>query len=188
MPKDYAVLPFNQIRRKDRAVDDAAWIKDFLHRAPDGAIATAFEGQPFITTRNYAYDEAGRAIYLHGAKTGRFSANVKANPRVCFSVSQMGRLLPADTALEFSVEFSGVVVFGQIALVEDEKEAAHALRLILRKYFPHLRYGQDYSPVRPQELKRTAVYRIGIETWSGKRKQVEDDFSGAFFYGEKGEQ
>jgi len=185
MPKDYTTQPFNQIRRKDRAVDDKAWIKDFLHRASDGAIATAFGGQPFITTRNYVYDEAGRAIYLHGAKTGRFAANVQANPQACFSLSRMGRLLPADTALEFSVEFSGVVVFGKIALVEDAEEAAYGLKLLLRKYFPHLRCGQDYSPVTPQELKRTAVYRIDIETWSGKRKQVEDDFPGAFFYGEK---
>ncbi|OQY34472.1 MAG: hypothetical protein B6243_05475 [Anaerolineaceae bacterium 4572_5.2] len=185
MPKDYTTQPFNQIRRKDRAVDDEAWIKDFLHRAPDGAMATVFDGQPFITSRNYAYDEAGRAIYLHGAKTGRFDANVKANPRACFSVSEMGRLLPAKTALEFGVEFSGVVVFGEVAIVEDEEKATHGLRLLLRKYFPHLRYGQDYSPVTPQELKRTAVYRIDIETWSGKQKKVEDDFPGAFFYGEK---
>ncbi len=185
MPKDYTTQPFNQIRRRDRAVDDEAWIKEFLHRAPDGAIATAFKEQPFITVRNYVYNEARCAIYLHGAKTGRFNANVKANPRVCFSVSRMGRLLPADTALEFSVEFSGVVVFGKIALVENEKEATYGLQLLLRKYFPHLRYGQDYTPVTPQELKRTAVYRIDIETWSGKQKQVEDDFPGAFFYREK---
>ena len=185
MPKDYATLPFNQIRRTDRAVKDETWIKEFLYRAPDGAMATVFKGQPFITTRNYVYDEARHAIYLHGARTGRFNANIKANPKVCFSVSRMGRLLPAATALEFGVEFSGVVVFGEVAVVEDDEEAARALRLILHKYFPHLRYGQDYSPVTPQELKRTAVYRLDIETWSGKRKQVEDDFPGAFFYGEK---
>ena len=35
------------------------------------------------------------------------------------------------------------------------------------------------------ELARTAVYRIDIESWSGKRKQAEPDFPGAFFYGQK---
>ena len=30
------------------------------------------------------------------------------------------------------------------------------------------------------ELMRTAVYRIDIEAWSGKQKEVAEDFPGAF--------
>ncbi|NJK79079.1 MAG: pyridoxamine 5'-phosphate oxidase family protein, partial [Chloroflexaceae bacterium] len=47
-----------------------------------------------------------------------------------------GRLLPADVALEFSVEYSGVMVFGSATIVQDEAEASHALQLLLDKYFP----------------------------------------------------
>ncbi len=31
-----------------------------------------------------------------------------------------------------------------------------------------------------EELTRTAVYRIEIETWSGKQKEVAADFPGAY--------
>ena len=36
--------------------------------------------------------------------------------------------------------------------------------------------------VSDEELRRTAVYRIRIAEWSGKRKQADPDFPGAYFY------
>jgi nitroimidazol reductase NimA-like FMN-containing flavoprotein (pyridoxamine 5'-phosphate oxidase superfamily) len=29
--------------------------------------------------------------------------------------------------------------------------------------------GEDYRPITDEELKRTSVYAIAIESWSGKR-------------------
>ena len=40
MPRDYRSLPPNRVRRHDRAVEDDAWIRAFLHRAPWGVLAT----------------------------------------------------------------------------------------------------------------------------------------------------
>lgn len=184
MPKDYTALPYNHVRRADRAITDDAWIRALLKHAPYGVLATVYDGQPFVNQNLFVYDEAGHAIYLHTARLGRTQANIEAEEKVCFSVSEMGRLLPAEVALEFSVEYSGVVVFGKGVIVKDEAEATRALHLLLDKYFPHLRRGLDYRPVVPEELKRTAVYRLAIEQWSGKRKQVAEDFPGAFYYGE----
>jgi uncharacterized protein len=182
MPKDYAALPVNEVRRSDRAVEDEAWIREMLHRTPTGTLATINEGQPFINTNLYMYDEAAHVIYMHTARFGRTRSNVEGDERVCFSIMEMGRLLPADQALEFSVEYSGVTVFGRARVVEELQEAAHALQLLLDKYAPHLKAGKDYRPPVEDEIKRTAVYRIEIEAWSGKRKQVADDFPGAYLY------
>lgn len=185
MAKDYAAQPFNQVRREDRAVTDEAWIRAFLHQAPFGALATVYQGQPFINNNLFVYDEAGHAIYMHTARVGRTRANLETSERVCFSLSQIGRLLPADEALEFSVEYRGVMVFGTATIVTAEAEQVHALQLLLDKYFPHLRPGKDYRPITPEELRRTSVYRIAIEQWSGKQKEVEANFPGAFFYGQR---
>ena len=184
MIRDYAAEPRAQVRRRDRAVEDEGWIKELLHRAPIGALATVHEGQPFINSNLFVYDEAANALYMHTARYGRTRANIDDDTRVCFSVSEMGRLLPADTALEFSVEYGGVVVFGHGAVVTEPQEASTALQALLDKYAPHLRPGVDYHSITPQELARTAVFRITIEEWSGKRKQVPEDFPGAFYYGE----
>ncbi len=185
MPKDYAALPENQVRRSDRAVEDEGWIRAFLHRAAVGTLATVHAGQPFINANLYVYDEAANAIYMHTAQVGRTRANVEQDEQVCFGVNEMGRLLPADQALEFSVEYAGVVVFGQAAIVQEREEARHALQLLLDKYAPHLKPGRDYRPTTDQELARTAVYRIRIERWSGKKKEAAADFPGAFYYAEQ---
>lgn len=169
------------MRRQDRAQGDG-WIRDFVERAPIGTIATASDGQPFLNTNLFVYDRDRHAIYLHTARTGRLRQNLERNDRVCFTTSEMGRLLPADTALEFSVEYAGVVAFGRGRVIEDVEEQRHALELLLQKYAPHLRAGRDYRPITDDELARTAVFRIQIEAWSGKRKSAEADFPGAFLY------
>lgn len=184
MPRDFSAEPYNFVRRADRAVEDEAWIRALLHRAPMGTLATVFDGQPFLNSNLYAYDESAHAIYLHTARTGRTRANLEQAAPVCFSVSEMGRLLPADEALEFSVEYTGVVVFGVGCVVEDQAEARHGLQLLLDKYAPHLRPGEHYRPITDDELKRTSVFRIQIEQWSGKQKKAADDFPGAYRYGQ----
>jgi nitroimidazol reductase NimA-like FMN-containing flavoprotein (pyridoxamine 5'-phosphate oxidase superfamily) len=180
---DTPAIPFTPVRRKDRAVNDEAWIAELLRRAPMGALATVRDGQPFINMNLFVYDEGARAIYMHTARRGQTRDNVEADEQACFSVSEMGRLLPADTALEFSVEYAGVVVFGSASIITDEAEAARALQMLLDKYFPHLKPGADYRPTTPEELARTSVYCIQIASWSGKKKEVAQDFPGAFTFG-----
>lgn len=172
MPYDPSEHPINQPRRKDRAIDDPAWIEEFLQKAQVATIATEAGGQPFLHANLFAYDPAAHAIYFHTAKEGRARSNIDANPLVCLSVHEMGRLLPADTALEFSVEYASVVVFGRACVVEESSEATHGLQLLLDKYFPDRKSGVDYRPIQPEELARTAVFRIDIDSWSGKRKKV----------------
>jgi nitroimidazol reductase NimA-like FMN-containing flavoprotein (pyridoxamine 5'-phosphate oxidase superfamily) len=185
MPKDYSTLPANQLRRIDRGVSEEAWIIDLLHRAPVATLATVYEGQPFINTNLFVYEEDKHIVYMHTARTGRTRNNVSEEERVCLSVFEMGRLLPDKIALEFSVEYAGVNIFGRAEIVEGE-ESQTALQLLCDKYFPHLQPDRDYRPANLLELKRTAVYRIAIDSWSGKKKEVADDFPGAFFYGQQG--
>lgn len=184
MPQDYASRERTAMRRSDRAVDDDAWLRAFLHQAAVGTFATVHDGQPFMNTNLFVYDEDRHCIYLHTARVGRTRANVDLYERVSFSIMAMGRLLPAEEALEFSVEYAGVMIFGRAHIVQDEAEATDALQKLLDKYAPHLTAGQDYRPPVPEELKRTAVFRLEIEDWSGKKKEVED-FPGAYWYPEQ---
>lgn len=169
----------NEIRRKDREKDDA-WVGAYLQRAAFGFLATVRDGQPFLNSNLFVYDADRHAIYLHTARRGRTETNLGEPVQVAFSTAEMGRLLPAAEALEFSVEYSGVVVFGTGQIVEDPEEAEAGLQMILDRYAPHLEPGRDYRPIVPEELRRTAVFRIDIEAWSGKEKFVGPEFEGAF--------
>jgi len=174
----------SKVTRQDRAIEDESWIVDFIRRAGMATIATAKGEQPFISTLLFAYDSQAKAIYFHTARRGRVWENIQSNPQVCLSATEMGRLLPAKTALNFSVEYQSVVMFGPARLIEDQREAEYGLQLILDKYFPHLLSGRDYRSIIEDELSATAVYRLDIEEWSGKRKTVTEEFPGAFRWGE----
>ena len=182
MSRDYLNRPATDIRRQDRAVDDGAWIARFLHSAAVGALATLHGDQPFVNSNIFVYDESAHCLYLHTARVGRTRANIERHANACFSLMEMGRLLPAAEALEFSVEYAGVAIFGTVGIVEDEREAAAALQMLLDKYAPQLRPGQDYRPPIAEELSRTSVFRLDIAAWSGKKKEVAEDFPGAFAY------
>jgi len=175
-------IPFYPVKRKDRAVEDETWIRAMLHRAAIGIMATAHDNQPYINLRHFVFDATTDAIYMHGAQSGRARTAIEHNPRVCFSVAEIGRMLPAATAYAMGGEYASVIVFGRASVVTDKAEATRALRRLIEKYFPHLEYGKDYRSISPEELARTAVYRIDIEEWSGKRKQAAQDFPGAFWY------
>jgi nitroimidazol reductase NimA-like FMN-containing flavoprotein (pyridoxamine 5'-phosphate oxidase superfamily) len=167
--------------RKDRSKDDA-WIKATLQRLPFGMLATDFEGQPFIKPTNFVYDESENAIFIHGALVGRMRTNLERNPRVSFCVAEMGRLLPADTAMEVGVEYASVVVYGTIEVLTEPERATRGLQLLLDRYFAHLKPGVDYREIIPQEVDITSVYRIMIDSWSGKEERARPDFPGAFYF------
>jgi nitroimidazol reductase NimA-like FMN-containing flavoprotein (pyridoxamine 5'-phosphate oxidase superfamily) len=173
--------PINIPLRKDRTKDDA-WIRAYLKRVPFGMLATENKGQPFLKPTTFVYAEAEHAIYIHGALVGRMRTNIELNPRVCFSVAEMGRLLPADTAIEVGVEYASAVIFGEIEVISDAEQARHGLQLLLDRYFPHSKSGHDYREIHPSELDQTAVYRIKITSWSGKEEHKQPDFPGAFIF------
>jgi nitroimidazol reductase NimA-like FMN-containing flavoprotein (pyridoxamine 5'-phosphate oxidase superfamily) len=174
-------IPINQPLRKDRA-KDGAWISEYLKKVPFGMLATEYEGQPFIKPTLFVYDESENAIYIHGALVGRMHTNLEVNPRVSFCIAELGRLLPADTAMEVGVEYASVVVFGRAEVLTDANESRHGLQLLLDRYFPQMKPGVDYREILPQELDITSVYRIVIDSWSGKEEHARQDFPGAFDY------
>ncbi len=169
---EFEVNPPASMRRQELAQDDA-WIRAFLQRVDIGHIATRWEAQPFITPTTFWYDEGNHEIYFHSNISGRLRANSERYPQVCFEVSHVGRLLPSNVALEFSIQYESVVAFGLIRVLEDEGDKRRALYGLIEKYFPGMEAGRHYRPIVESELKRTAVYAIAIESWSGKRNWHE---------------
>jgi nitroimidazol reductase NimA-like FMN-containing flavoprotein (pyridoxamine 5'-phosphate oxidase superfamily) len=169
MARDYdpAVTPPNQQRRKEHARDDA-WVQAFLRRAQIGHVATQWGEQPFITPTSFWYDEAHHQITFHSNAVGRIRANSEHHDRVCFEASEFGRFLPSNVALEFSVQYASVIVYGHIRVVENFDEKRRLLNGLIGKYFSPMAAGREYRPITDQELKRTSVYAIAIESWSGK--------------------
>lgn len=166
----HAAKPQAEVRRSDYEITDQDQIRKLLAEGGFGVLATAHKNQPYATPVNYVYLEADNALYFHGAHVGRTRANIALNPQVCFNLSQMGDLVPGERSSNFGVAYQSVTVFGRASLVEDEQKVVEILLALMLKYFPEHVPGEDYPIPEADELKRTAVYKIEIEEWSGKEQ------------------
>lgn len=156
------------------------WIRAFLSQAGACVFTTVRGGLPHPIPVNYVYDQDREAIYVHKGRRGTTVDNVSDGTPVAVTVFEMGRLLPAPEASEFGVEYASVVVFGQGTVVQDPDEAEAALTLLMEKYAPHLKAGEDFRAVTPDEVRKTVVLRVDIQAWSGKEKKEAPDFPGAY--------
>jgi nitroimidazol reductase NimA-like FMN-containing flavoprotein (pyridoxamine 5'-phosphate oxidase superfamily) len=168
--KDYRLeaTPANEQRLPEYEQDDD-WIADFLNKSKIGHIATRWDDQPFITPSTFWYDEEHHQIIFHSNVVGRIRANAERHPEVCFEACEYGKFLPSNVALEFSLQYESVIVFGKIQVLNDEHKKRDGLYGLINKYFPGMKPGKEYRPITDKELKRTSVYAIKIERWSGKR-------------------
>ncbi len=175
MPRNYdlASRPPTAGQRRPEHTRDEEWVRAFLRVADVGHLASAWDDQPFVIPTSFWFDEANHRIVFHSNLAGRMRANLERNPKACLEASEMGRLLPSNLALEFSLQYRSVMVFGTVRVLESDEEQSAALYGLLKKYFPEMEPGREYRPITAKELKRTSVYELKIESWSGKENWEE---------------
>jgi nitroimidazol reductase NimA-like FMN-containing flavoprotein (pyridoxamine 5'-phosphate oxidase superfamily) len=170
MPRDYSLNNQKPVahQRLPKYKHNKEWIREFLRRGQIAHIASHWDDQPFIIPSTFIYDEDGDRLIFHSNLSGRVRANIERDPRVCVEISELGKVLPSNVALEFSLQYRSVIVFGEASLIEDIEEKRAVLHQLIAKYFREMELGKDYRPATDKELKRTSVYQIKIESWSGK--------------------
>ena len=173
MPREYIGQNPTAFQRRPHLTKDDAWIREFLKTTKVGHVATSVDGQPFINTSTFWYDEENHQIVFHSNIAGRIRSNVEHNPKVSFEASVLGQMLPSNVALEFSLQYRSVVAFGTARVVTDPEEMRRLLYGLIGKYFSTLKPGQEYREITEKELRATSVYAIKIEEWSGKENWEE---------------
>jgi len=173
MPRNYENGSPSAFQRRPHLTRDDEWIRAFLKEAKVGYIASSADGQPFINPTMFWLDEENHRIVFHSNAAGRIRSNIESNPKVCLEASELGRFLPSNVALEFSLQFRSVVVFGTVRLVSDPAEARKLLYGLIGKYFPTMTAGKEYREITEKELRATSIYAVEIESWSGKENWAE---------------
>jgi len=173
MPREYTIQAPAAFQRRPHLTRDDEWIGAFLKEAKVGHIATSADGQPFVNPTSFWYDEENHQIVFHSNAAGRVRSNIEGNPKVCLEASELGRFLPSNVALEFSLQFRSVAVFGNARVVTDPAEARRVLYGLIGKYFPAMTAGKEYREITDKELRATSIYAIEIESWSGKENWAD---------------
>jgi nitroimidazol reductase NimA-like FMN-containing flavoprotein (pyridoxamine 5'-phosphate oxidase superfamily) len=110
--------------------------------------------------------------------TGRIRSNIESDARVCFEASELGKMLPSNVALEFSLQFRSVIIFGSARLINDPEEARRVMYGLIHKYFPTMTAGKEFREMTDKELQRTSVYviQISVEQKTGRPCRPMDEY------------
>lgn len=151
-----------EMRRKDRQTTKEFAIS-LLQKCEYGILATSGkDNMPYAVPISYAY--ADDSIFLHCAVEGHKLDNIKANPKVSFTVVGNTNVLPD----KFSTAFESTVIFGNAEILQDKEEKAKGLRALVEKYSPDFKIeGEEYIN---RAFDATCVVRINIEHITGKQR------------------
>lgn len=155
------------VRRTDRMMDDAE-ARAYLQAAKVAFVGTVgTDGWPYVVPMAFIY-EGQDVLWLHnGKKPGHLLDNLNRAPRVCLTAAERGRLIPGPTyACQSSQEYTSVVAFGRLELVEDEGQKNWFFDQLVRKYGPP---GHQFpDPSYPLNHK-IFLWKMTIDRLTGKR-------------------
>jgi uncharacterized protein len=152
-----------EMRRKERAMKTSRERELLLERVPVGRLAVTTAEGPYIVPVNYLFFEG--SIYFHSALAGRKMEALRADPRVCFMVDEVGPQVIWEQGCGFSQVYKSVICFGKAEFVEGQIEKERILTKMVQKYVPP---SYAFPPMEDQNIKKTAVVRIAIESMTGK--------------------
>ncbi|MDR1389826.1 MAG: pyridoxamine 5'-phosphate oxidase family protein [Treponema sp.] len=151
------------MRRKDRE-ETKEFALEVIDKAPFGVMATVdSDGTPYCVPLSFARD--GETLIFHGALSGHKIANLDREGQVCVSFTRE----PAFPENDFTVVYESAVVTGTAEKVTGEEEKIRCLRLICERFTPKNMAAFDGETAK--FLKVTGVWKIRMETISGKRRK-----------------
>jgi len=150
------------MRRNDKKITERAEIDSIIRGAKICRLAFASEGEPYLVPISFGYD--GRALYFHTALEGRKLEFIAANPRVCFEFEGNIELVDhPELACKWTFAFESVIGYGAMAELKEPEVKSLGLNQIMRQYS-----GREW-PIGAKALEGTRIWRLEIESVSGKR-------------------
>ena len=121
------------------------------------------DGLPYVIPLSNHYDmDAPEKIYLHGS--------IRSRAPVCVTVTLTDGLVYSRKAMNHSMNYRSVVLFGKGREVTDADEKFSLFDAMVQRYFPGRMVGSDYNAPPPADLGVTALVEVAIKELSGKRR------------------
>ncbi len=115
------------MRRTDRRITDPLEVDRILRTGRYVTIGLAHEGEPYVVTLSYGFDDAARRLYFHVAHEGMKLDIIAENPRACATVVIDG----GYTTGECEHPFESVVLRGTMRVIDDAEEKRHAIHTLV---------------------------------------------------------
>jgi len=166
-------LPFDESRPKHaKMVLDEERTREILRNAHWGTLSTvSANGEPHGVPVGYAYDEAQGCLYFHTANKGVKIDNINRDSRICFSIVGSADLVTT----KFAAQYESVVIYGNMARIEDRQEAFDAAIFYCRKFVQKLTDEQDVNDMAlmmEKGFEYMAMYKLTPTHIGGKCRKV----------------
>ena len=153
----------------ERAVPEKA--AEILAQGVVAHVGFVQDGMPYVIPLSYHYDaDAPALLYLHGSIRSRAMKLLASGAPVCVTVTLTDGLVYSRKAMNHSVNYRSVVLFGNAREITDEDEKFRLFDAMVRRYFPGRAVGHDYNAPPPADLGVTALLEVAIEEWNAKRR------------------
>ena len=130
------------------------------------------DGLPYVIPLSYHYDgQNPDRIYLHGSVRSRALELLANGARVCVTVTLTDGLVYSRKAMNHSMNYRSVVLFGTAREVTDHDEKYALFDQMVQRYFPDRLLERDYNPPPASDLGVTALVEVQIEEWNAKARR-----------------
>ena len=165
----YSKSKLNRVKRgKIRATYDVEKINTILDAGFIGYVSYVYDHRAI--TLPMAYGRQDDKIYLHGSQANRMLLNLIEAKEMSMTVMHLDALVLARSGLHHSVNYRSVTLFGSVKKIEDNIKKETALECFME----HMMKGRwdNIRPMHQEELDRTLVVEMTIETASAKIRDV----------------
>ena len=141
-------------------IGDRDTIEGIIRSAQVCRIGLCDDGQPYVVPVCFGY--ADGVLYFHSAPRGRKVEALRKNDAVCCEFDVDVEIVRDGDACDWSVRYRSAIGFGKASIVEEPEEKRRALDTIVAQY------GGKPQAYPDDTLRRTAVVKIEIESFTGK--------------------
>jgi len=163
--KEYSKSKLNRVKRgQNRAVYDIEKINTILDAGFIGFVSYIYDGKAISLPM--AYGRKDNKIYLHSSQANRMLLSLLEVGEMSMTVMHLDALVLARSGLHHSVNYRSATLFGSVKKIENTKEKETALHCFME----HMIKGRwdEIRTMKPEELDRTLVVEMTIETASAK--------------------
>lgn len=155
----------NEMRRKDREINDFDKIVEILKKCDVCRIAMNDGDFPYIVPLNYGTLVQDKQVYLyfHGALEGKKIDLLRKNPKVTFEMDCDHNFIFYDDRMSCTMGYQSVIGHGLVEFVK-EKDKYEALKILMRQY-----HEEDFQ-FNLDVMKMTSVFRLKVLDMTGKKR------------------
>ena len=130
------------------------------------------DGLPYVIPLSYHYDsEQPDRLYLHGSIRSRALELLAGGSPVCVTVTLTDGLVYSSKAMNHSMNYRSVVLFGAAREATGHDEKFALFDQMVQRYFPDRLLERDYNPPPDADLGVTALVEVQIEDWNAKARR-----------------